>query len=189
MKKAAAILLLAIFTFNIFGYRLLYTYLSDNADTTLETVLDEEQYDEADLISIKEPTNMPYYTNSKNFQRINGEVKSNGIIYKYVKYRIYNDSLEMLCIPNVAKMHILNSRDEFFKLANDFQQAGCKKKNHTENKQIKPLITDCEILYNEAAPAYSTIEKKMYAPFVLIKQKNCICCNEQPPDMGAYLLS
>jgi hypothetical protein len=182
MKKAAAILLLAIFAFNIFGYRLLYNYLSHKADTTLELALDEQQYDDADLISIKQPTNLPYYTNSKNFQRIDGEVNVEGTIYKYVKYRIYNDSLEMLCIPNLGKMKIQNAKDEFFKLANDFQQAGNKKKNHSESKQLKSIVTEFEALQDAAELNPAVPPKEFHSRLISMKQKEFIFSTEQPPD-------
>jgi hypothetical protein len=182
MRKAAVILLLAIFTFNIFGYRLLYNYLSDKADNTLELALDEQKYNDTDLISIKQPTNLPYYTNTKNFQRIDGEVNVNGKIYKYVKYRIYNDSLEMLCIPNVAKMKIQNAKDEFFKLANDFQQLNAKKKNHAENKQLKPAISEFEAMQEAGAMQLRSIAKEFYPHIILVKQKDFIFSSEQPPD-------
>ncbi len=149
MKQAAAIFLLTIFSFNIFGYRIVYNYLAGKADTRLELALDKEAYDDADLISIKQPTNLPYYSNSKSFERLDGEVNINGTIYKYVKCRVYNDSLEMLCIPHVSKMKIQNAKDEFSKLVNDFQQGGNKKKTDSQQKHGKIIVAEFEELQNE----------------------------------------
>ena len=67
MKRAAAILLLSIFLFNWFGYRLLSDYLQDRADIQLESQLDQHQYDETSLIEIRVPLNMPYQNISSSF--------------------------------------------------------------------------------------------------------------------------
>ena len=106
MRKLAAIALLSIFTFNMMGYQLVYNYLSGKSDTALELALDAKAYNDDELISIKQPTNLPYYNNTKEFQRVDGEVEIDGVEYKYVKCRIYQDSLEMLCLPNKAKIPI-----------------------------------------------------------------------------------
>lgn len=67
----------------------------------LELKLDRLQYKESELTSIKIPvTHLSYYQNSASFERVNGEMEINGVPYKYVKRRIYNDSLEVLCIPD-----------------------------------------------------------------------------------------
>lgn len=186
VKQTAAILLIMIFSFNIFGYRILYTYLANKADTRLELALDIEAYDDADLISIKQATNLPYYNNSKTFERLNGEVNINGTIYKYVKCRIYNDSLEMLCIPHIAKMQIQNSKQVFFKLTNDLQQD--KKKSSPEQKQAKSMLSEYEeiqnIPYNESCIILTTsfFNKNATLPQIFIKT------SERPPDTFLYSL-
>ena len=127
MKKIAAILLLGIFVFNLFGYKIFVSYMVNSANQSLEIALDNNNYSEEQLISIKKPVNLPYYNNSKDFARAEGEVEMNGILYKYVKSRIYNDSLEMLCIPNTAKQQLLTSKDNFAKAVMDLQNDGNKK--------------------------------------------------------------
>src|SRR6187402_3559047 len=111
MKRLAAILLFGIFAFNLFGYQLIASLLENRENNKIELALDENDYSDDQLISIKQPTNLPYYQNSKDFQRVDGEVEINGIEYKYVKSRIYNDSLELLCIPNTGKMKITAAKN------------------------------------------------------------------------------
>lgn len=127
MRKIAAILLLLVFVFNLFGYRLFVSYMVNNANQSLETALDKNNYNEDELISIKKPTNLPYYNNSKDFTRAYGEVEMNGVLYTYVKSRIYNDSLELLCIPNTSKQQLLNSKDDFAQSVFDVQKDSNKK--------------------------------------------------------------
>jgi hypothetical protein len=146
MKQAATIFLLGIFSFNIFGYQFFYDRLLYQADEALRLKLDYDSFEEVELISIKEPINLPYYTNSRVFQRTDGEFVKNGVIYRYVKSRIYNDSLEMLCIPHTAKMKIQSSKEAFFKLANDLEQSNDRNKNHSPQKELKRNISEFEEL-------------------------------------------
>ena len=119
MKRVAAILLLGMLLFNWGGYRLVTNYLENKADSRLEANLDRENYNEADLVSIKVATTLPYYTSSASYERVDGEIVIEGVNYKYVKRRFYNDSLELLCIRNIEKTGLQNAREQFFRLAND----------------------------------------------------------------------
>lgn len=183
MKKLAAIVLLAIFTFNIAGYQLLYNLLASKSDAMLELALDAKHYNDKDLISIKQPTNLPYYNNSKTFQRIDGEVEIDGVKYKYVKCRIYNDSLEMLCIPHVAKMKIDAAENAYAKVANDFQQDNDKKKSGSPSKSFQKTLSEYETLHlPNAARSFCIINNTFVSFNTLIENKCFFNTVEQPPD-------
>ena len=146
MKKTAAILLLSIFLFNLFGYRWWLSYMEGKADDDLAKVISKVAYAEADLISIKTPVSVPYYNNSSSFESTEGEVNINGSIYRFVKHRIYNDSVELLCIPNKTKQELLSARNDYFKLINDLQQNGPeKKKSHSDKTiELKKMLSEYE---------------------------------------------
>lgn len=129
VKRIASILLLGLFVFNMGGYRMLTNYFESQADQQLQANLDNGKYDKTDLISIKVPASLPYGVSSKKFERVDGSIEINGISYTYVKRRFYQDSLELLCIPNTAKTSIKNARDEFARLANDFVNNNNTKKS------------------------------------------------------------
>ncbi|MDE3144195.1 MAG: hypothetical protein KGL19_08580 [Bacteroidota bacterium] len=141
MKKLASILLLLVLMFNWFGYRLVSDYFENKADIQLASLIDENNYNEADLISIKVPASLPYGVNSANFERTDGNIDINGVNYKYVKRRFYNDTLELLCIPNIAKTGIQNARDEFYKLANDFVSNNSSSKKATTHTHTVKIST------------------------------------------------
>ena len=141
LKRTLSILLLGLFLFNCFGYKLLISYIENKADQQLEEQLDNNNYDESQLISIKVPvTYLPYYNNSKSFERIDGQIEIHGTPYKYVKRRIYNDSLELLCIPNATAMKLQSTRNEIFKFVNDLQP-GKKSESHPRSFKV-PAIND-----------------------------------------------
>ena len=61
---------------------------------------------------------------------LKGKIEIGGIQYKYVKRRIFNDSLEVLCIPDGAAMKLRATKNSFFAFVNGLQQhTGEKKQN------------------------------------------------------------
>lgn len=118
LKRIAAILLLIMLFFNWYGYRIITGMLASGADQRLESRLDNNDYDESQLIELKVPLNMPYQTSQSEFERHYGEIKIEGRYYTYVKRKIDNGFLVLKCIPNESKQKIRDAGDEFFKKAN-----------------------------------------------------------------------
>lgn len=138
MKRIAAILLLGLLLFNWVGYELYTSVMKNRADKTMIADLDQNNFSDADLISIKVPAvHLSSYVESKEFQRVDGQIEINGIQYNYVKRRYVDGNLELLCIPNKAATKIQSARDEFFKLVNDLQHPGQSKKSDQQNKSLK----------------------------------------------------
>ena len=184
MKKLAAILLLGIFVFNLFGYRMFVYILVNQANQQLETVIDQKQYNDAALISVKKPTNLPYYNNTKDFTRAYGEVEMDGVLYQYVKCRIYNDSLEMLCIPHTSKQQLLTSKNNFTQVVFDFKKDATKKSSES-NKAFSFIKLLGEFEKNELfklnlSSKIITLKNGLYyTANTGVKHKATI---EQPPD-------
>lgn len=187
MKKLAAITLIGILLFNWGGYRWVFSYLENNSSQILNARLDERNYDEESLITIKLPVeNLPYYTNSPIFERVKGEVNIGGMKYQYVEKRIFNDSLEMRCIPNAQSTHLTNARDEFFKLVNDLQQTSSSGK-HNPTKQsnsVKNNLTEVIAAQNEGLFSPFFIERTIaYQQFLEHLPNYISSVQEPPPDL------
>jgi len=143
VKKLIAILLLLMLLFNWGGYRLLSNWMADNAQAQLQMVLDEEQYNEADLLHIKVPATLPYGVSNAQYEKVEGSIEMNGVTYSYVKRRFYQDTLELLCLPNIQTTKINNARDAFAQLANDFiSHEGSAKKSNGKTASAKWNISD-----------------------------------------------
>jgi len=182
MRSIASILLLTVLLFNWFGYRLAIAVMETRADQELEAQFDENKYDESQLVSIKIPVRyLPYFSNSSSFERVDGQIEIKGVQYKYVKRRIYNDSLEMLCIPNHMAMKLQRAKNEFFKFSNDLQQ---EKKPGQYPHAVKYLSIDYynptillsidgpHFICEKKSPSYSAAIVSCYFP-----------TEEQPPDI------
>jgi hypothetical protein len=117
--------------------------MADNAQAQLQMVLDEEQYNEADLLHIKVPATLPYGVSNAQYEKVEGSIEMNGVTYSYVKRRFYQDTLELLCLPNIQTTKINNARDAFAQLANDFiSHEGSAKKSNGKTASAKWNISD-----------------------------------------------
>lgn len=142
LKQFAAILLIGILFFNWYGYQLLTAYWQHKADKTLVARLDRNEYDDAQLISIKIPlTKIEYYNSSSTFERVDGQIELNGVHYNYVKRRLYKGYLELLCIPNTTVTNLQKAKNEFFRQVNDLQQQNQGKKNNSPVKDFSKDYT------------------------------------------------
>lgn len=130
-----------LLAFNWVGYRLLSGLMESKADVALETKIENEEYDESSLIEIRVPLNAPYISgNSTEFERFDGELELDGTHYKYVKRKVVNGELVLLCIPHKSKTELQNSRLAFFKLVNDLNQSQNKEKSNTAS--FKSVTTE-----------------------------------------------
>lgn len=185
MKQVTAIFFLILFSFNWFGYRLYYDYLQHKTNENLEALIDNNSYDESQLMELKIPIHLPYQTSWTSYQRYDGEIKLNGTIYKYVKRKLSNDTLYLMCIPNSNKMRLETAKNDFFKLTNDFTRNDNSKKQDNSN----PFFKNLQTVYNE-----NTFGINIGSPFSLnqnfwlLHQKEdllspLIASPWQPPDL------
>jgi hypothetical protein len=184
LKKIAAILLLGILLFNWMGYRFLTSYLEERVNQQLDARLDNNNYDESDLISIKVANNLPY-TNSKEFERVSGQIEIAGIQYNYVKIKVAADSLELLCIPNHDVTRMRASKDEFFRQVNDLQRNSQGKKADNHSASSKSFSVDSYTANDMLSldhPDFTNVGKayQLYSFFL----PSCYSpIAEQPPDI------
>ncbi len=114
--------------------------MEQRADKTLVSQIDKNLYNDADLVTVTVPLSMPYLTDSKDFERKDGEITLNGKIYHYVKQKISQGNLILMCLPDEHKMQIQSAKDEFFKLANELQNNNSSSKKSSENSTVFKLV-------------------------------------------------
>lgn len=183
MKKLAAILLLALLAFNFVGYRLLFSVLEHKADNTIVAQIDKVAYNDADLITLTVPLSMPYIQDSKDFEAKDGEITLNGKVYHYVKQKIAQGNLVLMCLPDQQKTHLQTAKDDFFRLANELQNNNGASKKSGESQVIKLTISDYEQLQtNVVLPVANPIATTTFtdASFALLKGEGTM--PEQPPE-------
>ena len=183
VKKLATISLLILLLFNFVGYRLLFYALQQQADKQLQTRLDNEAYNDEDLITIKVPLSLPYLTNWKDFERTDGEITLDGKIYHYVKQKVYEGEMILMCLPDEQKMHLENAKDDFFKLANELLSNSSTSKKSSDNTVVmKLVISDYDKLQTASNTFYFNQITGLYAndPAASLEQGEHLI-PEQPP--------
>jgi hypothetical protein len=123
------------------GYKFVANYFESKATQDLQTLLDQNNYSDTDLISFKFQSSLPYHSNSKEFETMNGNIDINGVNYQYVKKRFYNDSLEILCIPNIVNSSIKNTQNDFAKQLID-NISSTQTKKSPSNQIVKTSLSD-----------------------------------------------
>lgn len=174
-------MLLSLLAFNWIGYRVLSRFMESKADHALEASIEKSEYDESSLIEIRVPLNAPYLSgNSTEFERFDGELELDGIHYKYVKRKVENGELVLLCLPNKSKTELQNSREEFFKLVNDLNRTQDKSKN--TNATIKSVTTEYKKESNSwTVPSLPPIHLSYNAAYNFFETKGFNTLPEHPP--------
>jgi len=135
LKKLLAIALLSVHLFNLTGYSLLFQCMMNNADTQMVHRLDNNKYNDKDLVEVKLPLNMPYLTTAKDFVRIDGTIELDGVQYNYVKRKVAGDTLYLLCLPNFLKTQLHNEKTDFAKAAADVPNSNKSPETSLAKKQ------------------------------------------------------
>lgn len=184
MKKITAIFFLILFSFNWFGYRLAYDYMQKQANKQLEVSLDNNDYNESQLIVIKVAVNLPYQTSWSSYERYNGEIQLNGVKYKYVKRKLANDTLYLKCIPNTKEMMLQTAKNDFFRLSNNLLQNSNSKKadnNASVFKNLQPVFSESSLGVEISTPFEDNAQN-----WIPLKPTNLLSIihlsPEQPPD-------
>jgi len=119
LRKYASIILLLVLLFNMVGYRAWFFYAEQKADAAMESRLDKNQYQENELVSVTVPLYNPYQTEQTPFERVNGEISLQGKTYKFVKRRISDGNLVLMCIPDARKMILKTAKSDYGNAVND----------------------------------------------------------------------
>lgn len=179
MKRLSAIGFLTVLLFNFYGYRLVIDCMQYQQAAILETKLDKQQYKDDELIAIKTAINLPYYTSSKNYERAYGSIEVNGVMYEYVKRRVYQDTLELLCLPNTIKTHLQSVKNEFFKLSVD----GIASQQNKKAGTLKITLPDfCQEINLFTLDALSKIGTHYFSSNTVLIKADYSSIGEQPPE-------
>jgi hypothetical protein len=81
--------------------------LQNHADRKLETLLDDNKYDESQLIEIRVAMNMPYQQRFTEYERHYGQIEIDGRSYTYVKKKVEGDIVIFKCIANESKQKLM----------------------------------------------------------------------------------
>lgn len=158
-------------------------YFIDSNDKALVAALDNDEYDENSLITISVALDLPYATDWKDFERVDGEIMVNGHLYKYVKRKFEKGAMILKCIPDDNKMHLQTAKADFFKLANDLVNGKESQGKKQSTAVSKLLLSDFEMTgqyLSDDDNRLTDTNPFVYSSFSLLKGNAAL--PEQPPE-------
>jgi hypothetical protein len=123
-------------------------YQIKRTEYAIENKIENHDFQDKNLLEIKVPLHLPYYSNQSTFHSAKGEVTFEGRIYNYVKARVMNDTLYLLCLPNNLKTE-LNAE-----LSGNFCTLGLQSKVHLPYQYKVLNILDLDFLVSEGTESY-----------------------------------
>lgn len=96
------------------------------------------------------PLHLPYMSNWSKYERIDGEIEFDGVHYNYVKRKVTNDTLYLLCLPNKTKSELYSSFYDYAEKVNDIPS---DKQDGTPVVKKGSLFTE----YNQPIAAYQFV--------------------------------
>jgi len=162
------------------GYRAWFYYAEQHGDAAMETRLDRNQYDENELISITIPLDNPYQLEQKSFQRVDGEITLGGKTFKYVKRKVSNGNLVLLCISDDHKMILKKAKADYGSSSNDLTGNGKNatrtglQKNYGNSDYINQFANVPTDKYANKSPVHSIF-------FLISLSKPHIAAPAKPP--------
>jgi hypothetical protein len=117
-----------ILVFNLCGYRFVISALQQKADNHIDARVDNNDYDESQLIEIRIALNMPYQERFTEFERHYGQIELDGKSYTYVKSKIEGDVAVFKCIAN-------ESRDQLKTISADITRSNSNSDMNHSGKQ------------------------------------------------------
>lgn len=180
LRKLSAILLLIVLLFYTAGYRWIFSIMENNASVKLEQQINIGNYDDDDLVEIRIPLNMPYYTD-KDFEPVYGETDWDGRHYQYVKRKVEDNTLILLCIPNIEKNSIAAVKNDFTKNLSDLSSLPVGPKKIPASIKIKLSDFDSYVIgFSRCHPAWAN-----QAHSLVNERTNILftpCTPAQPPE-------
>lgn len=156
---------MTIYLFNLAGYFFFFKYFIDQSEKQLISRIDNEQYNNNGLIEVKIPLHLPYTTNWSEYERVDGEMEYKGVFYSYVKRKVSNDTLYLMCLPNEKKTKLYNAASEYASKVNDIPSGekdgnSVVKKVSIFNECIQPVsrynFSVAAIILRQHAPHFNT---------------------------------
>jgi hypothetical protein len=113
VKRLFSIVILNIFLLNVLGYYGVLIGMKANSANELSEMLDSDMYDLGATVTFKVPLTVPYGVDSKGYERVDGAFEKDGVTYRLVKQRLFQDVLYIVCIKDEKTTKINKALEDF----------------------------------------------------------------------------
>lgn len=139
--------MLFLFLLNVLGYYGVFVGLQVKTTKQMRQNFDDETYDHQE-ITFKVPLTVPYFTDSREYTRVDGEFEHDGDVYRLVKQRLQSDTLYIVCVKDHTSKDINQALEDYVKT---FTDKPVSTKGNSKNIQnlIKDYITQSISMENQ----------------------------------------
>ena len=141
MKKFTAILMLSVHLFYVGGFTLVFRYMMNQSDQQIVKRIYENKIDKTQLYEIKVPVSLPYVTDWKDYEKIEGQIQLNGTYYNYVRLKMTHDTMSLICIANTEKTKLF--KDNVI-MAKNLSDVPASKKGQDNGSSVKKAGLDVQ---------------------------------------------
>jgi hypothetical protein len=142
LKKCIAILFLAVYLFNLVGHSMVIDYLINRNDSEAANRIDNGDFNPSQLVEIKVPIGIPYYSSSFQFERYYGAIDMDGRYYNYVMRKVHSDTVYLLCLPDHARAELAKAKAIAGSIAADVPDTGTPKKGNDPAAKKQMSMTE-----------------------------------------------
>lgn len=118
MKKLVTLILLVLFLLNMVGYYGIFVGLRFSSEAALRQQFDAEMYSGVE-VTIKVPITIPYASDSRGYERVDGDFEYDGQVYRLVKQKLQSDTLFIVCIRDNETQKINQALADYVKSYTD----------------------------------------------------------------------
>lgn len=166
MRQISAIFLTIVLLINVLGFYGIFEGLNYRNKKMIIQRLDDQRYDEDQAITLKVPITIPYATNSKGYERVDGDFEYQGEFYHLVKQRLENDTLYVVCIKDAKSKKIHQALNDYVKTFTD-KPIDAQSSGKILNTFLKDfLITSFEIKHLSNGWAFNAAQNPVVAVFI-----------------------
>ncbi len=131
--------MLALFVLNMVGYYGVFVGLKLSSEIAIREQFDAENYT-AEEVTIKVPIAIPYATDSKDYERVDGEFEHNGEFYRLVKQKLQSDTLFIVCVKDNQTQKMNQALADYVKTFTD-KPVSSKQSTKTVNSFSKDYLS------------------------------------------------
>lgn len=111
--------MLLVLAFNWLGYELVAGLLIAKQREVAQRDIDNRRYDARRLVEIRVDLGLPYATDWKAFESVEGVVTYQGTVYNFVERKYEKGQMVYRCLPNHRGTELQNAREYFQSLVFD----------------------------------------------------------------------
>jgi hypothetical protein len=118
------------------GYYVVFLGLQYKNDIAMIQKLDRGNYQDSQTVTIKIPITVPYISDSRSFERVDGKFEYNGEFYRLVKQKYAQDTLTIICVKDNHNKRIHQALSSYLKSFSD------KPSDENHSKLVITFIKD-----------------------------------------------